>query len=376
MTMGRSNASYPERLRAAEKVIMNIQGDSQTPDEYRELCIRALSLKIAQVVYELVAGDKNLSLDAELCELTSMTDPLALQESFTSTAEEDGRRVKEFTLRENLLFKHLRIIARKLMLSGKHLGEAYQVAVSGVRFAEQCKANALIKNSHIPYAQVAAFIILAEVEILKKNLKPASEQLAKAKFALSKIRCQKANAAKAKPSHSSKKIQAIDDAYNPGATVLPPVGTPKEHSINPESLDYLGIQVLHVEGLLHTAAQQYELALESHAHEILATSRKYELATMLSPGYYEMANIYFRQKRLPLATSYYMRAAEIWLNWAKSEQGSQGEKYLESLTFVDKSAALKTLKHIVDMYSGMNENVRNRNDCLEIAQNALAMISA
>merc|ERR1711881_395391 len=357
-----------EVLAAAEKVILNIQGDSQTPDEYRELCIRALALKVGQIVYDLAETDKSLSLESELLELTELTAPLTLWESFTSTAEEDSRRIKEFTFRENLLFKHLRFIANKLMLSGKYLVEAYQVAVSGVRFAEQCQANALVKNSHVPYAQVAAFLIMTKVLILKHNLKPASEQLAKAKFALTKIRSTKLG------STTRKGNKSVVHSYSPGATVLPCVGATKEENIDPESLEYLGIQVLHVEGLLHTAMQEYDLALESHAHEIIASSRKYDLATMLSPGYYEMANIYFKQKRIPLATSYYMRAAQIWLDWAKAEKRSKGENYLEGLGFVAKHTALQTLQHIVDMYSAMNESVRNRDDCLQVAEGALAML--
>jgi len=352
-----SHATVTDRIDLASKALSQAEGDLQSPDEYRELCIRALSLKIAQVIQALLSENTNLALSAELSSLLILTEPLASQESFTSTAEDDCRRGKELISRENNLFKLLRCVGKKLMLTGNYLADARTVAISGVRFAEQCSSNPLVKNPHVPFATVSSFLILTQVEILRNALKPASESLAKAKFALRKVK------------------EGSDQAGNRPMNVLPGIGGEKVDVVDDECLDYLSIQVLHTEGLLHTATQEYEAALESHAHEIIATSRKYTLPMLLSPGYYEMANIFFKQKRLPLATSYYTRAAEIWLEWGRTKR-SQGSFSLANLDFIDSTTALKTLQHIIDMYSSMNESVRNRDECLNTAKQALDVLKA
>ena len=182
--------------------------------------------------------------------------------------------------------------------------------------------------------------MLTKVEILKKNLKQASELLAKAKFSLNSLKPQI------------------------GVSVLPKIGIEKRDKVHEESLEYLGIECMHVEGLLRAELGQFELALESHAHEIIAASRLYDLAEISSPGYFQIANIHFKQNKLGLATSFYTKCCELWIE----------SKDSRDLNFVEKSRAIKMLKKVVDMYAGMNENVRNREETLTKAEIALRKV--
>merc|ERR1712159_160445 len=215
MTVTNRPTSIEDRLMAAEEQLGNIQGDRQTPDEYRETCIRALALKSAQLCYKVNKQNSEANLVEELNGLADLVQPFDKQESFTTTGEDDGKRIHTYFSRENKLFALLRSGAKKLILSGKHLTEARQLAVSGVRFAEQCQANSLVKNKQVPLAQVAAFLILTQVEILKNNFKPASELLAKAKFALNNLKQE-------------------------GSSVLPAIGCDSTTKIDEEGLEYLG----------------------------------------------------------------------------------------------------------------------------------------
>lgn len=335
--------SIEDRLAKAEEILSNIQGDRLTPDEYRETCIRSLALKSAQLCFAVNEQTQEANLNSEISDLTDLVEPFDTQEDFTTTEEDDGKRIKTFYSRENQLFNLLRSGTRKLIIPGNtYLNEAKQLAISGVRFAEQCQANSLVRNKSVPFFQVSAFLILTRVEILKHNLKPASELLAKSKFALNNLRSEM------------------------GLSVLPKIGCGRNAVVDEESLEYLGIQVLHIEGLLRAELGQYELALESHAHEIIAATRLYNTPTLINPGYFQIANIHFKQKRLSLATSFYTKAAELWL-----EKGTN----TEDLNYIEKCSAQKTLQHIVDMYSGMNETVRNREECLGKAEQALAVIN-
>jgi len=335
--------SIEDRLIKAEEILSNIQGDRLSPDEYRETCIRSLALKSAQLCFAVNQENQDLNLNSEIEELTDLVEAFDSQEDFTTTSEDDSKRIKTFYSRENKLFRILRSGSRKLILQDKqYLNEAKQLAISGVRFAEQCQANSLVRNKQVPFCQVAAFLILTRVEILKHNFKPASELLAKAKYALNNLKSEM------------------------GLSVLPRIGCKRATVVDEESLEYLGIQVLHVEGLLRAELGQYELALESHAHEIIAATRLYNTPSLINPGYYQIANIHFKQKRLSLATSFYTKAAELWIDG----EGS----CLERLGYIEKCSAMKTLKHIVDMYSGMNETVRNREECLGRAELALKRV--
>ena len=342
-----SKLSIEDRLMQAQEILGNIQGDRLSPDEYRETCIRSLALKSAQLCNSVNQANPELNLTPEIEDLTNLVVPFEKQEDFTTTEEDDGKRIKTFFSRENKLFRLLRSGTRKLILSEKtFLNEAKQLAISGVRFAEQCQANSLVKNKQVPFCQVAAFLILTRVEILKHNLKPASELLAKAKFALNNLKSGN------------------------DLSVLPKIGCERADDVDEESLEYLGIQILHVEGLLRAELGQHELALESHAHEIIAATRLYNTPTLINPGYYQIANIHFKQKRLSLATSFYTKAAELWIE----KEGTSNIADLKN-NYIEKCSAQKTLQHIVDMYSGMNETVRNREECLSKAETALKIIT-
>ena len=145
-------------------------------------------------------------------DLVNLIHQLESQENFTSTAKDQFKRTETLVTKENKLFSLLRQLSLKLRLESiennhiytstsstnnkkelaplkeKLLMAAQQIAIANVRFAEQCKGNPIVKNSHIDFARIQAFINLAFVDINRGELKVAEENLAKAKFAWSKMR--------------------------------------------------------------------------------------------------------------------------------------------------------------------------------------------
>lgn len=349
-----------EKLDQNNEILNNVNAQSTTPDEYRELCLRKLSLRIAQVIDEIKDLDSSLDLSEELYSLVALTEPLETQESFTSTASDDLRRTRTLTNKENKLFTLLRQISWKLMLifekvqdkspeiKKKLLSAKQQVAISNVRFAEQCTSNPIVKNKHVAFARVTSFLNLAIVDICKGELKHAEENLAKARFSWSRLR------------------EKADES------MLCKVGTEVCNQTDYEDLDLLGVNILHVQGLLSAAKQDMEEALRIHALEIISSSRKYKnLPYVVSRGYYRMANIFFKQQRVSEATSYFMRTAELWSDYL-GEKSSGFEK----LRFCDKQMGIQNLENIIQMYEPMSEHVRNRDECLNASKQALESLKA
>ena len=348
--------SPKEILEQAQDSLKNTQPESSTPDVYRELCLRKLSLRIAQVVDDIKLASPDLDLNHELTLLASLTEPLEGQESFASTAADDVRRSKTLTDKENLLFSILREISWKLMLvlgtpiksdlKMKLVTASQQVAISNVRFCEQCTSNPIVQNQHVEFARVTSFLNLAVVEIIRGDLKNAEENLAKARFSWGRIR------------------------NLPNKSILTEVGTAQCHETNFEDLDFLGLNILHVQGLLKTAQGDLEGALKTHALEIISSSRKYtKLPYVVSRGYFQMAKIFFKQERVSEATSYFTRTAELWRDYLESDAGSDS---VEPLSFVNKQSGVMNLTEIIQLYSGMSEHVRNRDECLEVSRKVLS----
>jgi len=363
-----TTTSLNQLINQAQNSLKNAQPESSTPDIYRELCLRKLSLRIAQVVHEIKDASKNINLKEELNLLITLTEPLKGQESFASTAADDQRRSKTLTENENLLFSLLREISWKVMLIIEEISKstqrnandqkemiqklifaAQQVAISNVRFSEQCTSNPIVKNSHVKFARVTSFVNLAIVEIAKNELKNAEENLAKARFSWGTIR------------------------NRPNDSILTHVGIQQSNNTGFEDLDYLGVNILHVQGLLKIAQNDLEGALKTFGLEIISSSRKYtKLPYVVGRGYFQMAKIFFKQERVSEATSYFTRTAELWYNYLSNDQND--ENSCEKLSFVNKQVGIMNLKEIIERYSAMSEHVRNRNECLEISRKALELL--
>lgn len=223
-----------------------------------------------------------------------------------------------------------------------------QVAMSNVRFAEQCTSNPIVKNKHVEFARVTAFLNLACVDICKNELKNAEENLAKARFCWSRIR------------------------NLPNQSILTKVGVKSVNFTDFEDLDYLGVNILHVQGLLNSAKNDLESALKTHALEIISSSRKYtNLPYVVSRGYFQMAKIFFKQEKVSEATGYFTRTAELWITYLKNDQKTEN---FENLSFVNRQMGIQNLEFIINLYQKMNEHVRNRDECLAVSQQALELL--
>jgi len=324
-------------LAEAEKQIDRIQGDSTTPDEYRELCVRALALKIGQILDVSLKNPsvKKLQLDSALEQLISITVALPGQQNFSSSEKELGIRTKELIKREHDVFILLREIADKFLLVPEMLEQAKQVACSGSRFAEQCKANPMCKNKHVDACQIAALLQLTRVYIQMDKPKLADEQLAKARFAIDKMRVDK------------------------NASVLPPIETEPKSEIDPESMEYLETLTLNVQGQLYSSMQDYEKALEIHAHEIIASNRYFSVPLSNYSGFKAMAFLFQKMNKIPLAVHYFQKALEIWEN---------GSSSICDLNLIDYHNTFRTIIQIKQALESYDANVKNRKECLNLCE--------
>ena len=237
------------------------------------------------------------------------------------------------------------------------LEQAKQVACSGSRFAEQCKSNPMCKNKHVDACQIAALLQLTRVYIQMDKPKLADEQLAKARFAIDKIRCWK---------KSTQQFFIIFFHFfhfsmrvDKNASVLPPIETEPKSEIDPESMEYLETLTLNVQGQLYSSMQDYEKALEIHAHEIIASNRYFSVPLSNYSGFNAMAFLFQKMNKIPLAVHYFQKALEIWEN---------GSSSIYNLNLTDYHNTFKTILQIKQALESYDANVKNRKECLNLCE--------
>lgn len=182
------------------------------------------------------------------------------QISFLSSEEQRRKQEAEMLARREHMIELTRTTGQKLLFEGKH-EQAVPAAMQSLRFS--IDVHGLDSIELVP-----SYLILAEASIGLHKLQQAEEYLAQAQWTVLKT---------------------------------------------PDSSHAIKSKLYRNWGLLHAAEGNYEEALRNLADDIFNASEQYGTDNIgTSGGYFHMANVFFRQNHMDVASSLYGRVTDIW----------------------------------------------------------------
>ncbi|XP_076807443.1 zinc finger MYND domain-containing protein 12-like [Clavelina lepadiformis] len=257
----RSRQKIQSALKAAKersKKNSNLEDDIDT--KYNQL--QTLGIKLLEILKETGTDQQRdwIHHTERLCQLLI---PLEGSLPFMSSSEEREIRRKDLVYRQKSMMDLTRIISRKLLFEGKH-NQAVPAAIQSLRFS--IDVHGLNSVNLVP-----SYLILGEASIGLGKLSQADEYLAQAEWTVLKA------------------LDATDE--------------------NKSNL-YRNI------GLLHAAKGDYENALRMLAEDIYHASKAWGTADIhVAGGYFQMANVFFRQNKMDVADSLYSQVTDTWFDF-------------------------------------------------------------